>query len=230
MDTLNYKEAADFLKITEGTLRNWVSKGRITPHKIGKRVIFSREDLALWVLNPTAQADTPQPTAETFTKPVPAKPAAQPKQQPDELGPLTEWDARFQLSFSGKADGEPFSILENLPGRFVKMTPDNMRELARYLVDAATMCEDPSFRDIKHFRVLRESPKNLSTVCLVPDDLARDLKSLSLAAVRVNDAQATTPEKYITRFICDGLRAQLPIINKRLKERGKRAVHFNSVR
>ena len=45
MQTMNYKEAARYLKITEGTLRNWVSKGRIQPRKVGKHVIFFKEEL-----------------------------------------------------------------------------------------------------------------------------------------------------------------------------------------
>ena len=43
MQTMNYKEAARYLKVTEGTLRNWVSKGRIKPRKVGKHVLFFKE-------------------------------------------------------------------------------------------------------------------------------------------------------------------------------------------
>ena len=39
MQTMNYKEAARYLKVTEGTLRNWVSRGRIQPRKVGKHDI-----------------------------------------------------------------------------------------------------------------------------------------------------------------------------------------------
>ena len=218
MQTMNYKEAAEFLKITEGTLRNWVSKGRIAPHKVGKHVLFFREELETWITKPAAPIDPP---------------AAPPKPAPAEVKPQVPspaWDGRFQLSFSGKGDGAPFALLENLPSEAVKMTPDEMRELARYLVEAATMCEDPSYRGVKHFRVLRESARNLSMPCLIPHDFIRDLKALSLAAVRTNDPKATTPEKYILRFIREGLQNQEPIINSRLKERGNRSINFVSIR
>ncbi len=223
MQTMNYKEAAKYLKITEGTLRNWVSKGRIKPHKVGKHVLFFREELETWITAPVAQAPV---------KPIPEKPVIHPKPQP--AAPVSaqpiEWDARFQLSFSGKSDGDLFAHLENLPGKSVKMTPDDMRELARYLVDAARMCEDPSYRGIKQFRIFREPAKTLSTVCLIPHDTMKDLKTLSQAAARSGDPQAGPPEKYIIRFIGEGLRGQLPIINKRLKERGGRGINFVSVR
>lgn len=223
MQTMDYKEAAGFLKITEGTLRNWVSAGRIKPHKVGKHVLFFREELELWIASPTAPTGT--------LRPHPVKPATAPKQhQPPEPEPPAEWDTRFQLSFSEKAAGEPFAHLENLPGKSVKMTPENLRELARYLVDAATMCEDPAYRGVKHYRVPREPVKSLSAVCLIPHDFMRDLKILSQAAARTNDPHAAAPGKYAVRFIGDGLRAHLPIINQRLKERGNRAINFITVR
>jgi len=215
MQTMNYKEAAKFLKITEGTLRNWVSKGRIKPHKVGKHVLFFREELETWITAPAVQ-------------PVPEKPAAPSKAKPAEPEPAqpSKWDARFQLSFSGKSDGAPFAHLENLPGAAAKMTPDDMRELARYLVDAAKLCEDQTYRGIKHHRIFRESTKSLSAVCLIPHDYMRDLKTLSQAAVRAGDPQAAPPEKYILRFIADGLRSQLSPINQRLKARGNRGITF----
>jgi excisionase family DNA binding protein len=223
MQTMNYKEAAGFLKITEGTLRNWVSVGRIKPRKVGKRVLFFREELEAWITGVATPADDPRPH--------PAKPAAEAKAHPpdDPAGPVT-WNARFQLSFSAKAEGDPFAYLETMPGKSVKMTPDNMRELARYLVDAANMCDTPTYRGIQHHRIMREPLDSLSTVCLIPHDFMRDLQTLAHAAARTNDLHAATPEKYAIKFIADGLRAQQPIINQRLKERGSRAVHFISVR
>lgn len=222
METMNYKEAAAFLKITEGTLRNWVSTGRITPRKLGKRVLFFREELESWIATTGATNDAPRPH--------PAKPAPKPKLTPIEPATPTEWDGRFELSFSGKTAGEPFAHLENLPGNSVKMTPENMRELARYLVDAASKCEDPGYRGVQHHRIFREPAKSLSTVYLIPHDFMRDLKTLSLAAARTNDPRATSPEKYAIRFIGEGLRAQLPLINQRLKDRGQRAINFISIR
>lgn len=216
MQTMSYKEAARFLKITEGTLRNWVSKGRIKPHKVGKHVLFIREELEAWI------------TAPTDKNPVPEKPTAPAKAKPAEPKPVqpSEWDARFQLSFSGKSDGEAFAHLESLPDATAKMTPDDMRELARYLVDAAKLCEGSTYRGIKHHRLFREPMKSLSTVCLIPHDYMRDLKILSQAAVRAGDPKAAPPEKYILRFIADGLRSQLSPINQRLKARGNRGITF----
>jgi excisionase family DNA binding protein len=220
MEIMNYKEAAAFLKITEGTLRNWVSQGRIKPHKVGKHVLFSRGDLELWILNPTLAANA---------RPATAKPAPQAKRQPVEPSISSEWDACFEVSFSGKADAEPFALIESLPDKFVKMTPGSLRELARYLVIPAEMCEDPSFRGVKQHRISREPSRDLTSVCLIPEDIARDLKNLSQIATRVYDPGATTPERYIIRFICDGLRNKLPMINKLLTEKGKRAIRFISV-
>jgi excisionase family DNA binding protein len=42
---LSYKDVADFLQISEITLRTWVSRGRIPYTKIGKSVRFTREQI-----------------------------------------------------------------------------------------------------------------------------------------------------------------------------------------
>ena len=219
METMNYIEAAALLKITVGTLRNWVSQGRIKPHRVGKHVLFSREELEAWITGAAVPSPVPAPAPAA----VPA-----PQARPAEEAPPGDWDAKFQLSFSGKADGGPFAFLETMPGKSVKMTPDDMRELARYLVGAAELCEDPKYRGVKHFRMLREPLNSLSAVCLIPHDLMRDLKTLAQAAARSNDPQAGPPEKYAIRFIKEGLRSQEPVINQRLKERGNRGIRFIS--
>ncbi|MFG1660658.1 helix-turn-helix domain-containing protein [Micromonospora chersina] len=41
-----YAEAAAKLRIAETTLRRWVSKGRISCHRLGRNVRFTDEDLA----------------------------------------------------------------------------------------------------------------------------------------------------------------------------------------
>ncbi|MGI5151319.1 helix-turn-helix domain-containing protein [Plantactinospora sp. CA-294935] len=41
-----YAEAAEKLRIAETTLRRWVSKGRISCHRLGRLVRFTDEDLA----------------------------------------------------------------------------------------------------------------------------------------------------------------------------------------
>ncbi|MFI7430683.1 helix-turn-helix domain-containing protein [Micromonospora sp. NPDC049836] len=40
-----YAEAAAKLRIAETTLRRWVSKGRISCHRVGRLVRFTDEDL-----------------------------------------------------------------------------------------------------------------------------------------------------------------------------------------
>lgn len=51
MQTMNYEEAAGYLKITANTLRNWLSQGKKIPfHKAGRRVVFFREELEAWLL------------------------------------------------------------------------------------------------------------------------------------------------------------------------------------
>lgn len=52
METMDYKEAAGFLHIGEGTLRKWVmdKKDGIPFHKPGgKKVLFFREELEEWI-------------------------------------------------------------------------------------------------------------------------------------------------------------------------------------
>ncbi len=221
MQSMNYKEAADFLKIAEGTLRNKVSTGSIKCHKVGGRVLFFREELEAWVTGPA-----PVPAADIT--PPPPRPVAFPATAADKAPPSDVWNGVFELSFSGKGE-KPAATLETLPGANVRMTPDDMRELARYLVDAAARCEAPAFRGVKRFRILRESPKNLSGVVLVPHDTMKDLRALAGAAIRTADPTAATPDKYAVRFITDGLRAQQPVINRRLRERNLRQVTFASI-
>lgn len=53
METMNYKEAAEFLRINAGTLRNWVSQGKfIKPlkrHGVKGRVLFLRSEVEAWL-------------------------------------------------------------------------------------------------------------------------------------------------------------------------------------
>ena len=86
MQTMNYKEAARYLKITEGTLRNWVSRGRIKPRKVGKHVIFFKEELETWIKNPAPATTEPamKDLADVFTGAFQslAKPAPRPAPPP----------------------------------------------------------------------------------------------------------------------------------------------------
>ena len=218
MQTMNYKEAARYLKITEGTLRNWVSKGRLKPHKVGKHVLFFKEELETWITNPAVGAVEKPPVKTDPPKPTPEKPA-----------PLTEWTPQFKISISDQ-EKDPYTLLLDLPGKNVKMTPDNMRELARYLVDTASMCEQRQYRGLKHFSVFRENERFRSSVVLVPFNQMRDLQTLALAALRSGDVLAATKEKYVVQFISEGLQRQLPLINMRLKKQGMRAISFKSLK
>lgn len=51
MESMDYKEAAVFLHIAVGTLRRWVMdrKEEIPFHKMGKKVLFFREELETWI-------------------------------------------------------------------------------------------------------------------------------------------------------------------------------------
>lgn len=222
MQTMNYKEAARYLKVTSGTLRNWVSKGRLKPHKVGKHVLFFKEELETWITNPAPAEPTEKPPSKPEThKPTPAaaeKPA-----------PLTEWAPQFKISIADQ-DKDPYALLQNLPGPNVKMTPENMRELARYLVDAAAMCEQRQYRGLKNFSIFRENERFKSSVVLVPFNQMRDLQTLALAALRSGDVLAATKEKYVVQFIRDGLKHQLPLVNMQLKKKGMRAISFKSLK
>jgi len=48
---LNMKEAADYLRCSERTLRQWISDGRVIPARLGKRrsVVFQRSELDRFV-------------------------------------------------------------------------------------------------------------------------------------------------------------------------------------
>lgn len=222
MQTMNYKEAARYLKITEGTLRNWVSKGRLKPHKVGKHVLFFKEELETWITNPAPT----EPTEKPQNKPEAHKPTPAAAEKPV---PLTEWAPQFKISIADQ-DKDPYALLQNLPGSNVKMTPDNMRELARYLVDAAAMCEQRQYRGLKNFSIFRENERFKSSVVLVPFNQMRDLQTLALAALRSGDVLATTKEKYVVQFIREGLQRQLPLINMQLKKQGMRSISFKSLK
>ncbi|MGD9700620.1 helix-turn-helix domain-containing protein [Acinetobacter sp.] len=222
MQTMNYQEAADFLKITTGTLRNWVSKGRIKPRRVGRRVLFFREELEKWITNPAPA----KPTEKPQSKPEAHKPTPAAAEKPV---PLTEWAPQFNISISDQ-EKDPYALLQNLPGPNVKMTPDNMRELARYLVDAAAMCEKRQYRGLKHFSIFRENERFRSSVVLVPFNQMRDLQTLALAALRSGDVLAANKEQYVVQFIREGLQRQLPLINMQLKKHGMRAISLKSLK
>jgi excisionase family DNA binding protein len=92
MQTMNYKEAARYLKITEGTLRNWVSKGRLKPHKVGKHVLFFKEELETWITNPTPA----EPTEKPQSKPEAHNPT---QATAEKTAPPTEWAPQFKMGF-----------------------------------------------------------------------------------------------------------------------------------
>jgi hypothetical protein len=142
--------------------------------------------------------------------------------------PPGPWQPKFNVTFS-EQNKDPYALLQNLPGPNVKMTPDNMRELARYLVDAAAMCEQRQYHGLKIFSIMRENERCKSSVVLIPFNQMRDLQTLALAAKRAGDVLATTKEKYVVQFIKDGLKHQLPLINMQLKKKGLRRISFKSL-
>ena len=225
MQTMNYQEAADFLKITTGTLRNWVSRGRIKPRRVGRRVLFFREELEKWITSPQSSAPVSQP--QQPKQPQNPLDSASPH-KPQKAAPAT-WTPKFTVSFSDQAK-EPYALLHDLPGPNVKMTPDDMRELARYLVDTASICDQGKCRGLTNFPIFRENERFRSSVVLVPFNQMRDLQTLALAALRSGDVLAETKEKYVIQFIRDGLKHQLPLINLQLKKKGMRAITFKSLK
>lgn len=50
-ETMTYEEAAKYLKIAAGTLRQWVmtKKDDIPFHKVGRRVVFFKAELEEWI-------------------------------------------------------------------------------------------------------------------------------------------------------------------------------------
>lgn len=47
---INIDEAADYLGVKVGTIRDWIRKGKGIPaHKIGKQWKFKKEELDQWV-------------------------------------------------------------------------------------------------------------------------------------------------------------------------------------
>ena len=235
MQTMNYKEAARYLKVTEGTLRNWVSKGRIKPRKVGKHVLFFKEELESWIKNPpttTAAEPAPKDPTNLFTEPLKPAEKLEPNPTPAPAAKparLTEWVPQFHITMSDQ-EKDPYALLHDLPGQTVKMTPENMRELARYLVDAAAMCEQRQYRGLKNFSIFRENERFKSSVVLVPFNQMHDLQTLALAALRSGDVLAATKEKYVVQFIREGLQHQLPLINMQLKKQGMRAITFKSLK
>ena len=158
---------------------------------------------------------------------LPAKP--EPKLAPATPARPVEWVPQFHMTTSNQ-EKDPYALLLDLPGPNVKMTPDNMRELARYLVDAAEICEKRQYRGLKNFSLFRENERFRSSVVLVPFNQMRDLQTLALAALRSGDVLAETKEKYVIQFIRDGLKHQLPLINLQLKKKGMRAITFKSLK
>ena len=114
--------------------------------------------------------------------------------------------------------------------KLLQMTPDDMRELARYLVDTASICDQGKCRGLTNFPIFRENERFRSSVVLVPFNQARDLHTLALAPLRSGDVLAATKEKYVVQFIREGLQRQLPLINMQLKKQGMRAISFKSLK
>lgn len=44
-ELLNLKEGAEILKVSIFTLRNWIYQGRVSHVRMGRKVMFRREDL-----------------------------------------------------------------------------------------------------------------------------------------------------------------------------------------
>jgi excisionase family DNA binding protein len=49
-DIFDYPGLAAYVKLAHGTLRHWVSAGKIPYIKLGSRVMFSRKEINAWLL------------------------------------------------------------------------------------------------------------------------------------------------------------------------------------
>ena len=48
-EVMNYRELSRYLKMAEGTMRRWVSEGKIPSFKIGRNVRFAKKDIDVWL-------------------------------------------------------------------------------------------------------------------------------------------------------------------------------------
>jgi hypothetical protein len=185
--------------------------------------LFFREELEAWIKSQPVEtrfnASHSRVNASLKTSANPHK---------SKTKPSAPWNKNFTVDISPEQE-DPYALLLNLPGPDIKMTPDNMRELARYLVDAANFCEKKEMRGLENFPIMRENERCKSSVVLVPFNQMRDLQTLALAAKRAGDVLAITKEKYVIQFIKNGLKHQLPLINMQLKKKGLRRISFKSL-
>lgn len=49
IEYLTRKEAAKKLKVSLGTLNNWVNSGKLSSHKVGRRILFIESELEIVV-------------------------------------------------------------------------------------------------------------------------------------------------------------------------------------
>jgi excisionase family DNA binding protein len=224
MKTFNYKEAANFLKIKPGTLRNWVSQGKIKPHRTGKHVLFFREELEAWIKSqPVETRFNASHSRVNASLKNPANP------QKSKTKPSAPWNKNFTVDISPE-QVDPYALLKNLPGPDQTLSPDELRELARYLVDTANLCEKKECRGIQNFKVIKENENFKSSVCLIPFDLARDINKLAKADAKLSGKSPQSNEKLIENLLRKGLKQQLPLLNKKLKKQGKRRINLKSIK
>jgi excisionase family DNA binding protein len=117
METMNCKEAAAFLKITEGTLRNWLATKRLPFHKIGRRVIFFREELESLILSPGKAAMTSDD---------------KPTKKPGKF--VADACLTVEIDYLRAPTIEPAAIISGLPGGDnVTMTAEQLRVMVEPL-------------------------------------------------------------------------------------------------
>jgi excisionase family DNA binding protein len=218
MKTLNYKEAANFLKITPGTLRNWVSQGKIKPHKTGKHVLFFREELESWIKSHPVQTRFNASHSRVNAS------LNKPKTKPS-----APWNKNFTVDISPEQE-DPCVLLKNLPEPDRQLSPDELRELARYLIDTANLCEKKECRGVQNFKVIKENENFKSSVCLIPFDLARDLNKFAKADAKLSGKSPQSNEKIIANLLRKSLKQELPNLNKKLKKQGKRRINLKSIK
>jgi excisionase family DNA binding protein len=106
---LTYQEAATALRVSAGTLRNWVAAQKIPFKKANGRVLFSEPELEIWLNNPEQ--------FQTENKPTPEKPKI-----PDfQSTGSPEFDAPFYILKSTGLDLSRFIDQENKTIYFKKL-------------------------------------------------------------------------------------------------------------
>jgi hypothetical protein len=185
--------------------------------------LFFREELEAWIKSQPVETRCNASLRFNASLKTPANPYK------SKTKPSAPWNKKFTVDISPEQE-DPYALLKNLPDPDQKLSPDELRELARYLVDTANLCEKKECRGIQNFKVIKENENFKSSVCLIPFDLARDINKLAKADAKLSGKSPQSNEKLIENLLRKGLKQQLPLLNKKLKKQGKRRINLKSIK